>query len=334
MSEHSQKVAKSRFRAVVRNTLLNIGAVLGVICIAVVFASTFGGITPLVFRSGSMAPEIQAGALAFAKETPVSDVSVGDVVSVRNSAGTLVTHRVVSVALSGNQGELKLRGDANSAPDAEVYTVTSVDRVFFDVPYVGYALAWTRNPAIIFLLGVSVPALLYIAFAPRSGPRGGRRRKVVRAGSALALLGLVGIAVPGVPGTSGAFTDTGTMNTNPLTAHTVASPSSASCSEGLLSATISWPADTRYDYEVLLRRVSNNQVVSGPTQITGTASSRTFSSLSAGLGLGTFDFQVEIKAYLANTPTWVAPSAHIYKYIRVVAILVGATASCTDTSGT
>lgn len=314
-----------------RSGVLTVGAVLGSLCLLLALAGLVLDVKPLIFRSGSMGPEIPAGSIGLARPVAAPELEVGEVVSVIASNRTRVTHRIVGINGNGPSRNLTLQGDTNSVPDAETYAVTGADRVFFSVPGVGYAIAWLGRPIGLFLLGGAAVGVLLLGFR-RPEPRGGGRHRVSTAVVAPAVASVMLLLA--TSGTSAAFQDVGTVTTGTLTGHLVVSPSSATCSAGLLSATVSWPADARYDYEVLLRRVSNNQVVSGPTQITGSASSRTFSSLSSGLGLGTFDFQVEIKAYLANAPTWVAPSVHIYKYVRVVAILVGATASCTNTSGT
>ncbi|WP_332643201.1 signal peptidase I [Aeromicrobium sp.] len=336
MTDGARKRSRSRTGSVIRNTLLNIGAVLGVICIVVALASAFGGITPLVFRSGSMAPEIQAGALAFAKEAPVTDVAVGDIVSVRDSAGTRVTHRVVSVTLSGDKGELVLRGDANEQPDAETYTVTSVDRVFVDVPYVGHALGWARHPAALFLVGASVSGLLLFVFKPRGGTRGGGRRKAARAGTALAVLGLVGIAVPGVPGTSAAFSDTGTMTSGTVVAHTVTSQAQPTCAnvDGFLVlgniARLTWAqVNARYEYTWELRRADNNNLAASGTLGSGIAQGATVTlDISTGLIGTNTNYNVVIRARLVTPNTWVATTTTTTPVRRASIIIIGAAFRC------
>ena len=65
-----------------RELALNVGAVAGTVCILATLASVFFGITPLVLRSGSMAPQISTGALALARTVPAADLRFGDIVSV------------------------------------------------------------------------------------------------------------------------------------------------------------------------------------------------------------------------------------------------------------
>jgi hypothetical protein len=85
-------------RHLLRETLLNLGAGLGVMCLLAAVAAIGFGIRPLVFRSGSMGPEIGTGALGLARTVPAAELAVGDVVSVVNSRGVRVTHRVQTCA--------------------------------------------------------------------------------------------------------------------------------------------------------------------------------------------------------------------------------------------
>ncbi len=107
--------ARSR-QALGREVLLDVGAVLGLLCILAALAHTFLGVSLLAFRSGSMAPAIETGALALAVERPVADLRPGDVVSVVDPDGVRVTHRLVEATSDG----LLLKGDANPAPDGEL----------------------------------------------------------------------------------------------------------------------------------------------------------------------------------------------------------------------
>lgn len=61
--------------------------------------------------------------------------------------GNRITHRVVNAdAGAGNSVSLVLKGDANTEPDLIAYVVTDVERVLADVPYLGYAVAWSSTP--------------------------------------------------------------------------------------------------------------------------------------------------------------------------------------------
>jgi hypothetical protein len=243
-----------------------------------------------------------------------------------------VTHRVVAVEHVGNRADLTLKGDGNASPDTGTHAVTEADRVFAHVPKAGYAVSAVASPTGVFVGGLLVAAALFAAFGPGSArPRGGRRRAdVVAAGLILLALG-AGSQVPPAQTTRAEFTDNPSLTTGSFAAHTVQPPDSASCSDGLLTATVSWPNDLRYDYEVVLRRVSNGAVVS-TRQITGTSSSTTYTGLTAfnlGIGLGTVDFQVEIRSKLATATSWQSSSVKTYSHIRVLQIIAGTTVSCT-----
>lgn len=148
---------------------MTVGATAGLICILVALSALLFGIKPLVFRSGSMGPTIQTGALGLAKTVPASELEVGDVVSVVNDSGTRITHRINAIDhLDGNGARVTLKGDANEQADLIPYTVTEADRVFFHVNGLGYAVTWLSSPIATFLGGVLVGAVLLLAFGPNS----------------------------------------------------------------------------------------------------------------------------------------------------------------------
>ncbi|MFD4295335.1 signal peptidase I [Rhodococcus sp. NPDC058505] len=156
-----------------REIALNVGAIAGLICVLAAAVSFLFGVTPLVFRSGSMSPEIPTGALALSKATEAGDLAVGDVVSVLDQQGTRITHRIREiVSTDGTNAVLILKGDANKDADISPYTVTEVDRVFFSVPGLGYAVSWLSSPMAIFLGGGLVGGVMVLAFGPGSKRKG------------------------------------------------------------------------------------------------------------------------------------------------------------------
>jgi signal peptidase len=295
--------------------------VLGVLCLGWAIAMSVFGITPLVVTSGSMAPEIATGDLALGRSAPADDLRRGDVVSVVSESGVRVTHRIVAVERSDNRAELTLQGDGNASPDTGTYVVTEADRVSAHVPKAGYVVSAVASPTGVFVGGLLVGVALLAAFGPGSGrPRGGRRRAdVVAAGLVLVALG-ASTQVPPVQTTQASFTDSPSLTTGSFAAHTVQRPDSASCSTGFLNVKVTWPEkDARYDYEVVLRRVSPTAGVISTRQITGSAVSVTYSGilefgLLAGLGQ---EFQVDIRSKLATATTWESATVWTYKNLRV-----------------
>jgi len=279
MSDHTTP-GSSRSARAGRELALTIGAVAGLICVLAAAASMLFGIKPLVFRSGSMSPEITTGSLALARAVPATDLAVGDVVSVVNGQGTRITHRVYELdQQAGNSVTVTLKGDANAKPDVEPYFITEADRIFYSVGGLGYAVAWLSSPLALFLGGALVGGLVVIAFRPNSrskdtddGPSGGigsvdteaaatmefpmvssssgtggypsafsLRKFAILGGSAFALIG-----VTQVSGTAAAFTDTAVATSGAMTVSGKINPatSSVSCTTngigGSQSSTVKW----------------------------------------------------------------------------------------------
>ncbi len=147
-----------------REVFLTFGALLGVLCIVATIAGVAFGVKPLVFRSGSMSPAIHTGDLAVSRTVDASSLKTGDIVSVVNSEGNRVTHRLVNIASQGDARQLTLKGDDNRVADTEVYTVTKAERVLFDIPKAGYVVNAAASPYGIFALGVYVTAMLLLVF--------------------------------------------------------------------------------------------------------------------------------------------------------------------------
>lgn len=152
-------------RPLLREALLTGAAVTGVVCLLAALGSFAFDIRPLVFRSGSMGPDIPTGSLALARTVPATTLRPGDVVSVTNARGTRITHRITTVTPVGTTAVLTLKGDANPVVDPEAYTVSQADRLFWHVPTVGYLLSWLSSRYAAFAGGAVLGVLLARAFA-------------------------------------------------------------------------------------------------------------------------------------------------------------------------
>ena len=177
----------------VRELLLTLGAVLGALCLVLGIVAVTVGVHLLVFRSGSMSPTIDTGDLALTRTVDATELRVDDVVSVIDSSGNRVTHRVVNLAEQGSERQLTMRGDANQQPDAEVYTVREAQRVVFVVPKAGYVVDWSTGPVGLVLLGGYGAFLLSVLL--RRKDRGRRPASTVAATSASAGLPGAGAGV-------------------------------------------------------------------------------------------------------------------------------------------
>lgn len=271
-----------------REVFLTIGALLGVLCIVATIAGIAFGIKPLVFRSGSMSPAIHTGDLAVSRTVDASALKIGDIVSVINSEGSRVTHRVVNIASQGNARQLTLKGDDNDVADAQVYTVTKAERVLFDIPKAGYVVDAATSPVGLFVLGAYVTGMLLILFR-RRGPddddadrktkrqKGGARkagrpgtRNAARSVAVVSLAGTLAVAAPAV---AAPWTNPVTTTGSAFTALTVLSPTGAvACTNGTFASgtiNLSWtavgdPVNTGQRYKVV---VINDNSVFNPNEI-------------------------------------------------------------------
>ena len=269
-------------RRLFREIALTVGAVAGLLCVVIALSALVFGITPLVFRSGSMSPAIETGALALSKKTPATDVQVSDVVNVKNAAGDGITHRVVEIgAISADSVELFLRGDANAERDSEPYIVTDVGRVVFSVPNLGYVVTWLSGPVAVFAGGVLVGALLMIAFRPegRSKPAeqgstetqaiGRHGKSTMTALLVITTVGALGISTSNAPLALAAPLTDSSVATSGTISTVLPRPASFSCTNVFLAgAQLSWPNNPLYGYELSFTPTSSgvtNPIVLGPT---------------------------------------------------------------------
>lgn len=334
-----------------REVFLTFGALLGVLCLIATVAAFAFGVKPLVFRSGSMSPAIQTGDLAVSRTVDASGLERGDIVSVVNSEGNRVTHRVVNIARQGAARQLTLKGDANGRPDEEVYTVTRAEKVLVDIPKAGYVVNAASSTGGVFVLGVFVAAMVTLIFRrpggggpdesrPASGRRRGKKRRsdrpersrsAVRAASAVVAVGLLAIASPA----SAAWDDPVLINGANYSSHTLVPPASLVCSGGgfLASLTYTWPnTDVRYQYVVTLENSSGTVVrtdVIGNSGSTSTSQSITydFTLLNGFFGIPA-TLTVRVRPRLTATPSW-SSSTSITATGKLLSVaFVGLSSSC------
>lgn len=158
---------RQRLRKIAKRTagLVSGLAVLGATAYALLFLA---GYRPVVVYSGSMAPALEVGSLAFVERVPASQVRAGDVITFADPSGRsrLVTHRVVeTVERPGGGLAYRTKGDANAAPDAwAIGLPNEAGRLAFDVPHVGYVLWYAKTrearTGIVVLLAALVLVLL------------------------------------------------------------------------------------------------------------------------------------------------------------------------------
>ncbi|WP_052688538.1 signal peptidase I [Williamsia herbipolensis] len=315
-----------RARRYLTEIALTVGAIAGVLCVLAAVAGVAFGLSPLVFRTDSMAPTIGVGDVAIARSVSASSVAVGDIVSVTRPDGERVTHRVATIdARVGNSTTLTLRGDANTVADAAPYTVTSVDRVVFDIPKLGYVMGVFASPYAWVLATMATLGLLWIAFGPDRrtpvAPVSGRHarhaapertslRRSTIAMQAVAVVLVVAAAVTGYARTSGtlaALTDSATA-AGAVSAIRPDAPTSMSCVNQSGAARLSWPnpaASQGYDYQLVFTptllggSASTAIVTASTTDPAGLLVTRSYVNGLLGLGvLGTYS--VELRSKVGN----------------------------------
>lgn len=291
--------------------LLTVTASLGVLCILLVPAAALSGTAALVFRSGSMAPAFDTGDLAVARDVPAGQVRPGDVVSVVTSTGSRVTHRVVSVTADGDSRRLVLKGDANRAADAEVYTVTRARKVLFRVPWAGYLVSAASSRTGVFALGLYVAVMG--ALVLRRTPRGARHRSGGRSLTMIATTTAATTAAvlgPAAPALAVPWTDTVAVSGATLATATIPAPTVTCGTASLGSIRLNWTAVTGATGYVLHHGTggaTTENVGAGTT-------SKTFSGLATS---GTFTVEAQT-AYGSTTWTSVTSNARTYSVLLFV----------------
>lgn len=150
------------------NGVLNLAAVGGALCIALVILAVVFDISLILFRTGSMTPAIPQGSLAVVKEIPAQEIEIGDVVTVNREDALPITHRVTSVTeLTEGRREITMKGDANDAADPAPYTVTEVREVLFSLPGLAKPVAALNSPYVLGGVTLAVSALVVWALWPR-----------------------------------------------------------------------------------------------------------------------------------------------------------------------
>lgn len=331
---------------IIADLALSLGALVGVACLVAAVAAVAFGVHPLIFRSGSMAPTIPAGSLAFARDVPAASIRGGDVVSVPWH-DSRVTHRVVEVFHRDGSATLRLKGDANDAPDAELYQVSSAPRVWFSVPVLGRAVAWLSRAPGVFVLAAYAALLLSIVMrrfgagggsrpkeerrAP-STQRRGRRRAGKRPTRRVRLLsvGVTALAVGAVTAspTWAAWGDMGTVTGTTVGTGWLNPPTNMACSGGglLTSPTLSWTPPTGgvtpNQYTVTYR---SGSATATPTRVTTTSTSW---QMPNGILSLLATYYISVQSSLSGT-NWVSASANPGQTVSITSILgIGAVTSC------
>ncbi len=114
------------------------------------------GFYPMVVTTGSMEPDLPAGAVVVVRAQ--RDYRVGDIISFRQE-GAVVTHRI----MEKTEGGFRTAGDANNTVDSGTVPPDAVlGRVILCLPWLGKAVLALRGPIGILALAAGGGALLFL----------------------------------------------------------------------------------------------------------------------------------------------------------------------------
>ena len=137
-------------------------SVLGLVLAATILPAL--GHQLIVVRGSSMEPAIPLGSVVEVARVQPSDLRLGDVVTLKEENGTLVSHRITGIVQTPEGLQLRTKGDANGTPDPVLAPASAVvGRDDFSIPGLGYLLYMLTMPAgVISLLCAALTLFLAI----------------------------------------------------------------------------------------------------------------------------------------------------------------------------
>lgn len=170
-----------------------------IILVLLVLATVLFVLLPAIFASslavvysGSMAPAMPMGAIAWLQPVDPAEIEVGDIIAFDppwDDYDVTISHRVIEV-VDGETLGFVTKGDANEDPDPDIAPADSVlGKVPFNIPNLGYVLAYIARYSrsqLGFALFIGLPTVLLIGSATRDmnfmlspGKRRARQRKKI-----------------------------------------------------------------------------------------------------------------------------------------------------------
>lgn len=108
------------------------------------------GMEAFAVQSGSMEPVHPTGSLIYVKQTDVSTLEVGDVITFRLHGNVTGTHRIIEIISDTEQSDsirFRTKGDANDAADCNpVESKDVIGKVIFSIPYLGFISHFIQLP--------------------------------------------------------------------------------------------------------------------------------------------------------------------------------------------
>lgn len=122
--------------------------------------SVLGGYRTYLVQSGSMEPSIMTGDVIVIQKK--GTYFINDVVTFRENADRIVTHRIVSVEKDVAGNKYATKGDANRSGDENLISDAQIlGKVFLVIPKFGYLIGFIKSQqGFIFL--IIIPAIVFI----------------------------------------------------------------------------------------------------------------------------------------------------------------------------
>ena len=133
--------------------------------VAVIYVPKLVGIQPLQVLSGSMEPTYHVGSIVYVKSVDPALIQVGDAITFRMSADTMVTHRVVSK--DETTQTLRTKGDANETEDGGSVSYNNVvGKAIISIPLLGYVAAFIGTTYGLIVMMALILLVLMLTFIP------------------------------------------------------------------------------------------------------------------------------------------------------------------------
>ncbi|WP_257350451.1 signal peptidase I SipW [Pseudalkalibacillus decolorationis] len=117
--------------------------------------------------SGSMEPTFDTGSIIAVDPTiDKQKLKKGDIITFKENAETLITHRIIEVKNSGNHVQYITKGDNNDGADLEPVLAENVVAKYegFTIPFVGYFMNFANSKIGTAILLV-IPGILLIIYS-------------------------------------------------------------------------------------------------------------------------------------------------------------------------
>lgn len=135
------------------------------------------GLQAYTVLSGSMEPEIPAGALIYVRSVKPETLVPGDVVTFQVNSDTTATHRILEIIPTNNGYLFQTKGDANRSPDAaRIHSEDIVGIPVLTVPGVGYPVRYLQSTSGKFFL-ISIGAVFLLSLLLRDWIKDSQRQR-------------------------------------------------------------------------------------------------------------------------------------------------------------